>query len=92
MTIQYKRRNKVNTIKITFDTFRMAGIFCLICCAFALGCGIQFWIYDGFSWIVLLAIICAAMANILTVILLTIKSKLEFWNEFYGIEEEGDDE
>ena len=92
MTIQYKLRNKVNTIRISIDTTRVAGIICLISCAVALACGIIYWSYDGFSWIVLLAIICAAMANILTVILLTLKSKIDRYNEMYGTPKEGEDE
>ena len=92
MTIQYKLRNKVNTIRISIDTMRVAGIVCLISCAVALASGIIYWSYNGFSWLVLLATLCALLASMLTVCLLALKSEIDRYNAMYGTPKEGEDE
>ena len=92
MTIKYRSRNKINTIKVTVDTFRIAGVACLTCCSAALALGVSYIVRNGFSWIALFGVLMAAVANVLTVALLVLYGQMESFNELYGSAEGGENE
>ena len=92
MTIQFRTRKKINTVKVTVDTFRVAGVACLVCCSAALALGTGYLLRNGFSWIALFGTLMAAVACALTVALLVLYGQVESFNELYGSAEGGENE
>ena len=81
MTFRYLRKDAIETIRISFDMFRICGLFVYAVCALSVGTVAAMWHYTGFDAAYLMILAYVLLSSVLTCVLMRLYTNLQRFAE-----------